>query len=128
MKRKLLSLLLCTAMLISALPVTSLADGTATSAGAKLGVANGDIVRFAGKDRHPIFVEPCGENTEEMYLQGASSSLPEDVQNAFYHTVCFCSARAPMMLHRQQHRWTGRTMPATAFIAHTSATYIKMRL
>ena len=38
------------------------------------------VVRFAGKDRHPIFVEPCGENTEEMYLQGASSSLPEDVQ------------------------------------------------
>ena len=35
------------------------------------------VVRFAGKDRHPIFVEPCGENTEEMYLQGASSSLPE---------------------------------------------------
>ncbi len=29
------------------------------------------VVRFAGKDRHPIFVEPCGENTEEMYLQGA---------------------------------------------------------
>lgn len=45
------------------------------------------IVRFAGKDRHPIFVEPCGENTEEMYLQGASSSLPEDVQNAFYHSI-----------------------------------------
>ncbi|HIY16195.1 MAG TPA: tRNA uridine-5-carboxymethylaminomethyl(34) synthesis enzyme MnmG, partial [Candidatus Intestinimonas stercorigallinarum] len=33
------------------------------------------VVRFAGKDRHPIFVEPCGEDTEEMYLQGASSSL-----------------------------------------------------
>ncbi len=45
------------------------------------------IVRFANKDRHPIFVEPCGENTEEMYLQGASSSLPEDVQNAFYHSM-----------------------------------------
>ena len=45
------------------------------------------VVRFAGKDRHPIFVEPCGENTEEMYLQGASSSLPEDVQNAFYHSI-----------------------------------------
>lgn len=45
------------------------------------------IVRFADKDRHPIFVEPCGENTEEMYLQGASSSLPEDVQNAFYHSI-----------------------------------------
>ena len=35
------------------------------------------VVRFSGKDRHPLFVEPCGENTEEMYLQGASSSLPE---------------------------------------------------
>lgn len=45
------------------------------------------VVRFAGKDRHPIFVEPCGENTEEMYLQGASSSLPEDVQNAFYRSI-----------------------------------------
>ncbi|MCI2046916.1 MAG: tRNA uridine-5-carboxymethylaminomethyl(34) synthesis enzyme MnmG [Faecalibacterium sp.] len=45
------------------------------------------VVRFSGKDRHPIFVEPCGENTEEMYLQGASSSLPEDVQNAFYHSI-----------------------------------------
>ena len=45
------------------------------------------VVRFSGKDRHPLFVEPCGENTEEMYLQGASSSLPEDVQNAFYHSI-----------------------------------------
>ena len=45
------------------------------------------VVRFAGKNRHPIFVEPCGENTEEMYLQGASSSLPEDVQNAFYRSI-----------------------------------------
>ncbi len=45
------------------------------------------IVRFSTKERHPIFVEPCGENTEEMYLQGASSSLPEDVQNAFYRSI-----------------------------------------
>ncbi len=45
------------------------------------------VVRFAGKERHPLFVEPCGEDTEEMYLQGASSSLPEDVQNAFYHSI-----------------------------------------
>ncbi len=45
------------------------------------------VVRFSGKERHPIFVEPCGENTEEMYLQGASSSLPEEVQNAFYHSI-----------------------------------------
>ena len=45
------------------------------------------VVRFKGKERHPVFVEPCGENTEEMYLQGASSSLPEDVQNAFYRSI-----------------------------------------
>ena len=38
------------------------------------------IVRFAEKKRHQLFIEPCGENTEEMYLQGMSSSLPEDVQ------------------------------------------------
>ena len=38
------------------------------------------IVRFAEKERHQIFVEPCGANTDEMYLQGLSSSLPEDVQ------------------------------------------------
>lgn len=45
------------------------------------------IVRFAEKKRHQLFIEPCGENTEEMYLQGMSSSLPEEVQNAFYHTI-----------------------------------------
>ena len=45
------------------------------------------VVRFAGKDRHRLFVEPCGEDTEEMYLQGATSSLPEDVQNDFYHSI-----------------------------------------
>lgn len=45
------------------------------------------VVRFAEKDRHQIFVEPCGEDTEEMYLQGMSSSLPEDVQNAMYHSI-----------------------------------------
>ena len=38
------------------------------------------IVRFADKKRHQFFIEPCGENTEEMYLQGMSSSLPEEVQ------------------------------------------------
>lgn len=38
------------------------------------------IVRFSEKERHQIFVEPCGKNTDEMYLQGLSSSLPEDVQ------------------------------------------------
>ena len=45
------------------------------------------VVRFAEKPRHQIFVEPCGEDTEEMYLQGMSSSLPEDVQNAMYRTI-----------------------------------------
>lgn len=45
------------------------------------------IVRFADKERHQLFIEPCGENTEEMYLQGLSSSLPEDVQLAFIHTI-----------------------------------------
>ena len=45
------------------------------------------IVRFADKKRHQFFIEPCGENTEEMYLQGMSSSLPEEVQLAFYKTI-----------------------------------------
>lgn len=45
------------------------------------------IVRFSDKERHQLFVEPCGLNTEEMYLQGLSSSLPEDVQIAFIHTI-----------------------------------------
>ncbi len=45
------------------------------------------VVRFKDKKRHPIFVEPCGEDTEEMYLQGLSSSLPEVVQNAMYRTI-----------------------------------------
>ena len=45
------------------------------------------VVRFKEKERHPVFVEPCGEDTEEMYLQGLSSSLPEAVQNAFYRSI-----------------------------------------
>lgn len=45
------------------------------------------IVRFADKKRHQLFIEPCGENTEEMYLQGMSSSLPEEVQIGFYRTI-----------------------------------------
>ena len=45
------------------------------------------IVRFADKERHQLFIEPCGLNTEELYLQGLSSSLPEDVQLAFIHTI-----------------------------------------
>ena len=45
------------------------------------------IVRFAEKERHQIFIEPCGENTEELYLQGLSSSLPEDVQLKFLRSI-----------------------------------------
>ena len=45
------------------------------------------VVRFKEKERHPVFVEPCGEDTEEMYLQGLSSSLPEAVQNEMYRTI-----------------------------------------
>ncbi len=45
------------------------------------------IVRFADKQRHQVFIEPCGKNTEEMYLQGLSSSLPVDVQLDFLHTI-----------------------------------------
>jgi tRNA uridine 5-carboxymethylaminomethyl modification enzyme len=45
------------------------------------------MVRFADKERHQVFIEPCGENTDEMYLQGLSSSLPVDVQLAFLHTI-----------------------------------------
>ncbi len=45
------------------------------------------VVRYPEKDRHQVFVEPEGEYTNEMYLSGMSSSLPEDVQYAMYHTV-----------------------------------------
>lgn len=45
------------------------------------------VVRFSEKPRHQLFIEPCGADTEEMYLQGMSSSLPEDVQVAFYRTI-----------------------------------------
>ncbi len=45
------------------------------------------IVRFADKERHQLFVEPCGMDTQEMYIQGFSSSLPEDVQVQMLRTV-----------------------------------------
>ena len=45
------------------------------------------IVRFADKDRHQLFVEPMGENTEEMYIQGFSTSLPADVQHLMLHSL-----------------------------------------
>jgi len=45
------------------------------------------VVRFAEKERHSLFIEPCGLRTNEMYLQGVSSSLPEEVQLAFLRTI-----------------------------------------
>ena len=45
------------------------------------------IVRFPDKNRHQLFIEPCGLNTSEMYIQGFSSSLPEDVQLQMLHSV-----------------------------------------
>jgi tRNA uridine 5-carboxymethylaminomethyl modification enzyme len=45
------------------------------------------VVRFPGRDRHHIFIEPEGLATQEMYMNGASSSLPEDVQAAFIHSI-----------------------------------------
>ncbi len=45
------------------------------------------VVRFAEKERHQIFIEPMGENTKEMYLQGLSSSLPEEVQKELVHSI-----------------------------------------
>ncbi len=45
------------------------------------------IMRFSEKERHQLFIEPCGEDTMEMYLQGMSSSLPEDVQLQFLKTI-----------------------------------------
>ncbi|MEE0928991.1 MAG: tRNA uridine-5-carboxymethylaminomethyl(34) synthesis enzyme MnmG [Acutalibacteraceae bacterium] len=45
------------------------------------------IMRFADKKRHQLFIEPCGADTEEMYLQGMSSSLPEEVQFQIYHSI-----------------------------------------
>ena len=53
------------------------------------------VVRFADKNRHQVFIEPEGLYTNEMYIGGMSSSLPEDVQDAMYHSVpglekCLC--------------------------------------
>lgn len=45
------------------------------------------VIRFPDKPRHQLFLEPCGLETEEMYLQGMSSSLPEEVQEQFYRTI-----------------------------------------
>ena len=45
------------------------------------------LVRFPDKERHQLFIEPCGSNTQEMYIQGFSSSLPEDVQLAMLRSI-----------------------------------------
>lgn len=45
------------------------------------------VMRFSDKEKHQAFVEPCGKDTEEMYLQGMSSSMPEDVQLSFMRTI-----------------------------------------
>ena len=45
------------------------------------------VVRFSDKKRHQLFIEPCGDDTDEMYLQGMSSSLPVDVQHEMYETI-----------------------------------------
>ena len=50
------------------------------------------VVRFADKERHQIFIEPMGRDTDEMYVQGMSSSLPEDVQIAMYRTITWIRA------------------------------------
>ncbi|MDD4125572.1 MAG: FAD-dependent oxidoreductase, partial [Eubacteriales bacterium] len=45
------------------------------------------VVRFADKERHQLFIEPMGEDTKEMYIQGLSSSLPEEVQREIVHSI-----------------------------------------
>ncbi len=63
-------------------------DGTITGVGPRYCPSiETKIVRFPDKPRHQLFIEPCGLDTEEMYIQGFSSSLPEDVQLEMLHTV-----------------------------------------
>ncbi len=63
-------------------------DGTISGVGPRYCPSiESKIVRFADKPRHQLFIEPCGLDTEEMYIQGFSSSLPEDVQLAMLRTV-----------------------------------------
>lgn len=63
-------------------------SGTITGVGPRYCPSIEDkVVRFADKERHQVFVEPMGLDTEEMYLQGMSSSLPEDVQIEFMKTI-----------------------------------------
>ena len=64
------------------------------------------VVKFADKNRHQLFVEPEGLNTNEMYIGGMSSSLPEDVQYAMYHTVpgCYKVQSASLGFHATTNR------------------------
>ena len=63
-------------------------DGTISGVGPRSSPSiETKIVRFADKQRHQLFIEPCGLDTEEMYIQGFSSSLPEDVQIAMMRTI-----------------------------------------
>ena len=63
-------------------------DGTILGVGPRYcPIIETKIVRFADKNRHQLFIEPCGMNTEEMYIQGFSSSLPEDVQLQMLRTI-----------------------------------------
>ena len=63
-------------------------DGTVTGVGPRYCPSiETKIVRFADKNRHQLFIEPTGLNTEELYIQGFSSSMPEDVQLAMLHSV-----------------------------------------
>jgi tRNA uridine 5-carboxymethylaminomethyl modification enzyme len=51
------------------------------------------LVRFADKERHQLFVEPCGENTDELYIQGFSTSMPTDVQQKMLKSLQNCIFR-----------------------------------
>lgn len=63
-------------------------SGTITGTGPRYCPSIEDkVVRFADKERHQVFIEPLGRDTDEMYVQGMSSSLPEDVQIAMYRTL-----------------------------------------
>ena len=67
---------------------TAMYSGQADSTGARYCPSIEDkVVRFADKERHQVFIEPLGRDTDEMYVQGMSSSLPEDVQIAMYRTL-----------------------------------------
>ena len=61
------------------------------------------VVRFADKPRHQLFIEPMGLDTEELYIQGFSSSMPEEVQLQMLHTVAGLE-HAEMMRPRLRHR------------------------